>query len=307
MYRTLLVPLDGSPFGEQALPLAVALAHKANALVEVVHVHSPSEYYSAPSAAAPMLEQEAQREKQAYLDGIAARLTAEHHISARGRLLTGNAADALYDHVAAGTFDLVIMTTHGRGPLTRFWLGGVANDLMRRLPVPLLLIRPGESDLASAIAMRRMLIPLDGSALAEQVLEPALQLSGLLDMEITLLRVIDPILMTDERLQRTTLFSRSLYVESAALREQQQADARKYLEDMTERLSKDGRNVKSQIAQSFSPAEAILEEAEKENHDLIALATQGQSGLARLFLGSVADKVVRGADVPVLVYRPRSS
>jgi nucleotide-binding universal stress UspA family protein len=96
----------------------------------------------------------------------------------------------------------VAMSTHGRGPLSRFWLGSVADALMRRLPVPLLLVRPqeGAPDLSEEPPLRRILIPLDGSALAEEVLAPALALGGLVGAEYTLLWVVRPLPFSPARL-----------------------------------------------------------------------------------------------------------
>ena len=85
-----------------------------------------------------------------------------------------------------------MMTTHGHGPLSRFWLGSVADEMVRRATTPILLVRPHEKaiDLAAEPVLRHILIPLDGSALAEQVLGPAAALGSLLQCDdYTLLRV----------------------------------------------------------------------------------------------------------------------
>jgi nucleotide-binding universal stress UspA family protein len=301
---SLLVPLDGSPFGEQALPLALGVARRAGAALELVHVHSP-----VPSHGPPDLDEQARQAKSAYLGGVANRLADGSGGPVTTTLLIGQPGDALHDHAVAEGADLVVMTTHGRGPLSRFWLGSVADDLMRRLPVPLLLVRPQESvpEESPEPTFRHVLVPLDGSELAEEALEPAVALGGLTQAECTLVRVVDPILDIgdDPDDRRTVLLSRSLYEELAALRRQHLAEAQSYLEEVAGRLRQRSPRVTARAVAALSPATAILHEARDRRADLITLATRGQGGLARLVFGSVADKVVRGATVPVLVHRPR--
>lgn len=310
MYRSLLVPLDGSSFCEQALPLAMSIARRAGAAIEVVHVHSPFEYYSSDSDIVSDLDQQARKDKIAYLDGIVNRLTATGKVAATSTLLVGAAADALHDHAVAKQIDLAVMTTHGRGPLSRFWLGSVADDLMRRLPVPILLVRPQETapDANQEPVSRNILVPLDGSELSEQILEPAVELAVLMQAEITLLRVVDPVLEVGDESsgQGKIQFDRSLHAQVAGIRDRHQAEATRYLEEVANRLRSRLPRVQVRVVPASKPAAAILSDARDHGVDLIALATQGRGGLARLFLGSVADKVVRGATTPVLVYRPNN-
>jgi nucleotide-binding universal stress UspA family protein len=113
-------------------------------------------------------------------------------IAPSSALLDGPVPDAINRYAAATGADLLVMTTHGRGPLARFWLGSVADALVRQASVPILLVPPkgAAPDLAQTPVIRRVLIPLDGSELAEQVLEPALALGAATQTEYTLLRVV---------------------------------------------------------------------------------------------------------------------
>lgn len=312
MYRSLLVPLDGSPFGEQALPIALSVARRAGATLELAHVHTPFEYYQRESALGGCdPDVRARQDKQAYLDGIVQRLAAEGKVTATSTLLIGHASEGLHDHAVARKVDLVVMTTHGRGPFSRFWLGSVADDLMRRLPMPVLLVRPQEPapDAGQEPVFRRLLIPLDGSELAEQILEPAVVLGALMQAEYTLLRVIEPLLEFEDDApfgSRTRLFSASSYTETAVMRKRHHAEAQGYLEKVANRLRSQSLPIRVRVVQDLHSPAAILNEAQNHNYDLIALATRGLGGLSHLVLGSVADKVVRGATTPVLVYRPRN-
>jgi nucleotide-binding universal stress UspA family protein len=300
MYRSILVPLDGSAFGEQALPLALGIARRAGAKVQLAHVHLlPAPMYT---EARPNFENtrdvRARGLAQDYLDGVVKRLGAR--VPVASVVLEGGIAEALQEHTIATGVDLVVMTTHGRGPLSRFWLGSVADEMVRRSPVPLLLVRPGEEapDPGRDPVLRHLLIPLDGTALAEAILAPALALGGLMEAEYTLLRVVPPLPAAYD----------SIGFEVAAFdlpsREQMEEEARTYLELVACRLRGEGRRVRTRVVLDRPPAAGILDEAQGRPADLIALGTHGRRGLARLLLGSVADKVIRGALTPVLVHRP---
>jgi nucleotide-binding universal stress UspA family protein len=196
--------------------------------------------------------------------------------------------------------DLVVMTTHGRGALSRFWLGSVADKLVRQLPMPMLLVRPHEPapDFVHAPVFAHVLIPLDGSALAEQILPHALALGRLTQAEFTLLQAIPPVMRA---------YSMELYGagwDYQAL-EQMRTNAHAYLDGIAAPLRAESLRVRTVVVDEF-PVGAILEYVRAHAVDLIALATHGRSGVANWLLGGVADKVVRGATLPVLLYRPQS-
>jgi nucleotide-binding universal stress UspA family protein len=194
VYRSLLVPLDGSDFGEQALPMALALARRHKAALQVVHVHEPIPgVYAEPTVFYDeALDRELREHGRAYLDAVVGRLAAVADVPLSSALLGGPATDAIARQAAATGADLLVMTTNGRGPLARFWFGSVADALVRQASVPILFVRPQEAapDLAREPVLRRVPIPLDGSELAEEVLEPALALGTAGQGEYTLLRVV---------------------------------------------------------------------------------------------------------------------
>ena len=139
MYRSLLVPLDGSAFAEHALPLALSIARRAGASVNVVQVHVPFTPLYADSMSPGTYEAEAKvlEQERAYLDGIAKRLASISSVPVTSALLEGEVvAETLNGHAAAAEADLIVMTTHGRGPLSRFWLGSVADEMVRRATTP---------------------------------------------------------------------------------------------------------------------------------------------------------------------------
>ncbi len=151
-----------------------------------------------------------------------------------------------------------------------------------------------------------MLIPLDGSELAEQILEPALALGAATQAEYTLLRVVKQMAAAsyDPASGRVSGLRESLLKQMQVMDRQQWTEAQEYLERLAGGLRARSLTVQRRVIPHEQPAAAILDDAQKNAADLIALATHGRGGLKRLLLGSVADKVVRGAATPVLVYRP---
>jgi nucleotide-binding universal stress UspA family protein len=295
MFRKLLVPLDGSEFAEQALPIAASIARQAGAALQVVRAHSPVAMLSAESEFVfdQCLDSKIKESEIAYLDEVVSKLKRTLKVEIDSALVNSFAADALQEQAIAASADLVVMATHGRSGLSRFWLGSVADALIRRLPMPILLIRPGEEkpNLATETIFRRILIPLDGSALAEQILGPAIKLASLARVEYTLVRVVEPMTIPSEEF-------------SGALLDQLEHQAQLYLDRIAEKLRDRSLSVKTRVLVNKPVAAAILEEARVHKAGLIALETHGRGGLGRLVLGSVADKVLRGAEVPVLLHRP---
>ncbi|HLU26580.1 MAG TPA: universal stress protein [Longimicrobiales bacterium] len=303
MYRSILLPLDGSPFGEHAMPLAVGIARRAGAVVQAVHVHLPIGVTPIGHTPAPnmvqRLEAEARQAAQDYMDDIARRLSSLLGTAAQTVVLDGPIVPTLEDFLHRSEADLVVMTTHGRGPVSRAWLGSVADRLVRHASVPVLLIRPEAGDVPPPDQdpeIRNILVPLDGSHLAESVIEHATRLGRLYGARYTLLRVAAP----EVAVGYPPAPHGSWVIPDAG--ESPDADAaREYLEGVADRLRGDGLEVETRVVRHLQPAVAILSAAERDV-DVIAMATHGRGGISRAILGSVADKVIRGANVPVLAF-----
>jgi nucleotide-binding universal stress UspA family protein len=293
MYRSILVPLDGSSFGEHALPLAISLACRAGAQLHLAHVHLASRPGSDSAT-----DEEQRTAEGAYLDGLLRRLQASCEAPITTRLLDGPIAQALHEYAVERQADLIVMTTHGRGALSRVWLGSIADTLMRSVSMPVVLVRPHEQppDIAAEPAIRHILVPLDGSPLAEQILEHTIDLGRLTQAEYTLLQAVEPMFIGYGP-EMYSVASEDQVLES--LRAQAQA----YLDRLAARLRAEGLKVQAITVIDFAAA-AVLEYAREHAVDLIALETQGRGGLARWIVGGVADKVIRGASVPVLLHRP---
>jgi len=229
----------------------------------------------------PALDAECQQQEQLYLDGTAKMLDAISHVPVSTAVVPGLAEDGIDARRRQVAADLVVMATHGHGAVSRFFLGSVADELIRHVETPVLLVRPQEPppDLLPESVADNVLIPLDGSPLAEQVLGPAADLARLLQARCTLFRVVEP----NGKSGRP-------------------GEAEGYLRGIADRLRGQELAVDARVVVAPRAADAISEEAARAG--LIALSTHGRGGVRRLLLGSAADKVIRGTSLPILVYRP---
>ena len=303
-FRSILVPLDGSSFAEQAVPLAARIAERAGSKLRLALVHElpPAPIDPVGAKLFTSIELATRKSERSYLRAIQVRLREDGMRLSSAVTLRGSPGPALAQYVREMSLDLVVMSTHGRGGVRRAWLGSVADYLIRNLEVPVLLVRPRESAPASArpAASGQILVPLDGSRLAEQALGPAMSLARAWDAELALLQVVRPILLSAD--PSLPLPLPSAFDEEIATMWRTQAQD--YLDDIVEKLHEQGIRASGVASLGWYAADSILEAARPERVAAIAIATHGRGGLRRLVLGSVADKVVRGADVPVLVYRP---
>jgi Universal stress protein UspA and related nucleotide-binding proteins len=290
MFRTLLVPLDGSGVGEQALAAAARLARASGATIHLVHVHYPNSLTPIVIETLPVIDNElhslAAEQERFYLSQVAAQpvLSGIQTVITR---LEGPVAETLANHAQAINADLIIMTTHGWSGFEHFWLGSVAESLLRLTHTPLWLMRPGDSAARAAQPLRRILVPLDGSTHAEQVLLPAQRLAAVDGARLILARA---------------LVCHQHSSDTAIIRQKQEIET--YLKEIATRLETQGITIDIAVGTADQPARALLNLSRELQADAVALATRGQGGWQRLIMGSVADKIIRASPVPVLVVRP---
>jgi nucleotide-binding universal stress UspA family protein len=302
--RSVLVPLDGSPFAEQALPWAAAIAGAARARLRLALVHqvpSPPPLDRATGALYAKIELALRKSQGDYLTRVAERIRAEHQVQVAKAILQGAPARALGEYVAEVGVDLVVMTTHGIGGIRRAWLGSVADRLVRSLEIPMLLIRPKEDAAISGKApgVREILVALDGSRRSEAVLPAAAALAAMLGGKLVLIQMVRPVVLkTDPPLPFPTGYDDEL---TRLSREQ----AQDYLDDVAQQLNAQGVSTTGAAVLGGSAFDAIQDASRAPGTGLVALATHGRGGVRRLMLGSVADKLVRGGDLPVLITRPK--
>lgn len=290
----ILVPLDGSDFSEQAIPVASSLAERWHAPLRLARVHVPlsSEVHCADG----LVVMDNQRDVEARLRDAAyleqQRATGSD-VGAETVLLQGAAVPtALAADIRQSGARLVVMTTHGRSGLPRLLLGSVADELVKRSPAPVLLVRPQPEQVTRGFS--RVLVPLDDTELARSILCHATRVAEP-GARLVLLNVIEPLSWQSWPDHMGT---------PAPDEREREAAARAWLEETAEPLRSLGFDVETRVSLSRHCAQEILAVARGMDANLIALATHGRSGLARAALGSVADQVVRGTVVPVLLLHP---
>ncbi len=305
MYQSLLLPLDGSSFAEEAVPLAGRLAQAFGAPLHLVHVIRPAPDVDFKSPEEDLEWRNQVREAASgALGDIAGRLRREG-VNARAEVREGRVVDALLESAEEHSTDLAILTTHGAGGFRRWWLGSVADALLRRSEVPLLLVRPWDDTRDRAPEdprFRTILVPLDGSRGGETALEHAGVLRERLGAKLVLVQVVP------SPLEVGTLYgipAVKVRVEVEARKLQKEA-ALAYLEEKADALRAQGEGeVEVRVVEASGAAEGILEATRVTGADLLVLSTHGRGGVSRAVVGSVADKVIRGAVPPVLAVRAR--
>ena len=303
MFKRLLVPLDGSRFAEVAAPVGVSLAARSGGEVRFVVVHEPAlRGIPGPDGAVPMVEDDRERRtaEASYLAEIVDRSESRPPVTLSTALIDGLAATALTEEANTWRADLVVMASHGRGPLSRWWLGSVADYLIRHVHVPILLLRPrdGVDWPATDLHLRTILVPLDQSVSGEAILEPVIAFAKLFDAKVELVHVVEPVIGL-----QPTAFPYPL-PPNVELDDRDRTEAQVYLDRVAERVRASGVGVVAKVTFGPSIATGLLELAEEDHCDMVALATHGAGGLKRALVGSVADKVIRGLHKPVLILRP---
>jgi nucleotide-binding universal stress UspA family protein len=301
-FPSIVVPLDGSSLAEQTIPLVLEIARPARSKVRLVLVHPilPPPFYEERAQLYVTVDLAMRKAERDYLRGLAARLREQSGVQISSVTLEGPTEAAVARYVHDIGADLVAMTTHGRGGMRGAWLGSVADHLIRRLEIPVIVTRASEGmgAFSAPRKIREILVPLDGSLLAEAALTPASVLSELFDAELVLVQVVPP--LSAGSLVPVS-FAAGYDAEIIAV---QRKGAQDYLNGLVEDLQKRGVRAKATVVVGNNVGEAIINLAHPERIDLVAIATHGRGGVQRLLLGSVADKLIRGAAAPVLVVRP---
>jgi len=308
MYSKIVVPLDGSELAEGVLPHVAEVIRGRESRVYLLSA-SPLARRRAPaavdvqpaSAAVPEDLQGVMRELMEYLRGAAQRLeptSADVWIGVR----FGRPADEILAFADEVEADLIAMSTHGRSGIRRWVFGSVTDRLLHGAACPVLLVRARQEN-AAAPSYQRILVPLDGSEIAEQIIPYVKTLIRPRQTHISLVSVLTTGL-GDRTVTLLTSYPPGMQLATTALR-QAEVQLRVYLRSVAAALRERGAIVSIDIRQG-SPAEEILAQAAASGADLICMTTHGISGISRWVYGNVAGKILHGAHGPVLMVRPTS-
>ncbi|MGE5262472.1 MAG: universal stress protein [Acidobacteriota bacterium] len=295
MYRRMLIPLDGSPLAEQALPLAKALAERFQSSVTLFRAIEPVRETLREEGARVSVADQVELMRGLALEylEIAHRDFESIHVPAERVVRVGHPASAILDLAETARADLIVMATHGRTGIQRWVYGSVADKVLTGARSPLLLVRAKPMPLAET-RISRILVPLDGSELAEGALPFAQELARAFDAEILLLRVWAPSAYIIEGYPA----GRSV----VEFDEVAQASVQEYLRQENRELQNQGLRVKWET--EIGPtADGILQAVETHAASTIVMSTHGRSGLGRWVMGSVAERVLSASPVPVLLVR----
>ena len=312
MYKKILVPLDGSTFAEQALSRAGTLAaahHASIVLVTVHHVPTPNFAPDGVWLDVSGLEAELRTQQQQYLEKIAVELREKFSIVVNVELLDAPITASICAYAQAHDVDLIALTTHGRTGFSRAWLGSVADGIARHSVIPVLMLRPdvnGTSPRPDTIrdgAFNRILVPLDGSQEAELAIHHATALGRASNAHYVLARIVAPVPVVPTNAP-SDFIATGLPDDSVATA-RCLLEARLYLAVQIVALKSNGcvSRFETQVRLASEVAPALIALAESEAVDAIAMTSHGR-GASRLFVGSVADKILRGSTAAVLLFHP---
>jgi nucleotide-binding universal stress UspA family protein len=285
-----MVPLDGSAFAERALAYGVGLAKASGGELLLIRVVVPPRY---PAEYRHEGWLRAMAEAECYLDGLVGRPVSD--VTVKAATYYGDPAIAIVNEVSRRPVDLLVMSTHGRAGLGGGLYGSVAEQVFRHLDVPALIVPPECRAVWPVDRRLRILVPLDGSELAAEVLPPARDLAGVLDAELRFLRVVAP----------PTFKHVEGYPDLGGVpRHVAVGEAKSYLETLAANVNAEGPTVTTEVVESTDIASTIAGAAPAAHTDVIAMATHGRSGVARLVMGTVAAGTIQRATVPILLVRP---
>ena len=298
MFDKVLVPLDGSELAEGSLDPALTIVRRPGGEVILLHVpiFRPVMVPGTAGYGLVLPEQafdlKNRDEIQIYLEGIK-QTRQEPDFSIRIKVLEGDVAGNIVDLAVEEEVDLIVMTTHGYSGFTRWMLGSITERILRNAPCPVLVVRCADK-------LNRVVIPLDGSRLAEQALEPGLEVARQLGGRVTLLRV-------DDGSGLSTVDRGMLDIAHHGLSQQIDpetgGDAVHYLENVAQRYRTPSLEIDTAVV-TGSPAQGILEYVEANQIDLIVMATHGRTGIRRWVYGSVTEKCLHNTACAMLIVRP---
>jgi nucleotide-binding universal stress UspA family protein len=316
MFQHILVPLDGSPRAERALPVAARIARFTGGSLLLVQVVVSSFDYDGGMSPVRMVSQQIIDEEMGsstlYLQSLA-KSPELAGIKIRTEVLFGQPVQHLIAFIEAPGTDLVVLCSHGRTGFMSWVLGSVAHALVHQSTRPILVLRQGETSSAPSLmdssGPLRTLVPLDGSPLAEAALRPAAHLTAALAVAGKGALHLSQVVKISQTAEDESFVG--------GLSEERLQGARTYLNQVEERLSSEEKDLRLSLTHSVELASdvasallAVSEHGEAGKMsgsnpcDLIAISTHGRAGLERWVMGSVTERLLNTTKLPMLVVRP---
>ena len=301
MYNVIMVPTDGSGFDREAIRVATQMSNRIGASMKLVRVASAPMAFTGPDTIDyPHEAMKRERDWEvSQLDELAAECRAETRGAVTAFLEDGPVPDALGRFARLNNVDLIVISSHGRGGFARLSLGSVTDSLIRSSNIPVLVVKPPSSYLNPRISrpFQQILVPLDGSPLAEEIIPQVIELAQRNEASVILLHALVPSTYSQKQIEATQL---PWWEEDVEV-------ARTYLSEQAEWIHRAGVPAAIELTTvDENVADAITRSACRLRADLIAIATRGRGGISRIIRGSVADKVVRTSRTSLLVFHPKT-
>lgn len=301
--RPILVPLDGTDVAEGILPYVCQIARGMDVPLMLHGVVDP-DAIDYPTSASPHVVYKDQVEANSLAHaadrlGTIARRLDDESVETQIKTTLGRPAEEILRVADEERCGLIAMSTHGRNPIGRAILGSVTDRVIHTSSVPVLTVTPEKAKTyqeQGGVPLERVILPLDGSPLAEQAAPYVETLARALSLEVLLARVVEV---------EYPVYAYSAYAQLARVTGNRLEEATSYLEGVSRDLESRGITVRTTVLRGSS-ARSLLDLARRTPNVLIAITTHGRSGLSRWLMGSVASALVRASGDPVLVVRPSS-
>jgi nucleotide-binding universal stress UspA family protein len=302
MYRSLIVPVDGSNRSHAALPVAATLAKASGATLDLVrvHLHERPDLDHDPSWDEMFREGE-----RGYLDALARAYESVAGAQIGTELLDMPVVESIATFATTRVSPLIVMAARGRTGLRRALLGSTSDGLVRAAEAPVLILRVTDEDQPSLSRLmrpfKRLVVPLDGTAHAEAGVAHAVAIARATGAQLRLVRVIGPV-MTSAVVGSFAFHPVPPFEHASAERH---ALAREYLQHIVDRIRvSDARlDIATDVSLSPDPATAIVDSCRQSGADLVVMATHGR-GISRMLVAAVGDRVLRDGPDAVLFVRP---
>lgn len=283
MYENILLPFDGSDGAAEVLHHASEIAHWADATIQVLYVADTAR------DSVTVVEDDTVDvlvEKGEEIVDEAAKTLETLGVPYTTDVMQGNPAPTIVDYAERYNQDLIVMPTHGREGISRYLLGSVSEKVVRLSSVPVLTVRMQPEE-KLMFPYENILIPTDGSEAATRAAEQTLSFAVALDATVHVLSVVDD----------ATL---GLDVRSAIASKESEQEATDAVEAIVSTAENYGVTDINRHTKHGSPIEEILECIQSKDIHAVGMGTKGRRGTDRILLGSVAEKTVRSAPVPVM-------
>ena len=301
MFERILIPLDGSPRAELILgQVGRVLWRKDSEIILLRIIDLPNlenDLLTGRRMNYPAMVDREREEAERYIHDLALRFR-EQGAKVQGRIAEGPAAETILEQSTVEGATLIAIATHGRTGLSRFIFGSVAEKVLRGSRIPVLLVRSFRRDLhgdlepatATELRFRKILVPTDGSPASLAAVDSAKTFAQLFDSEILVFHADWPLILPGTELGAMPILPPTASKQDPVTLQ------------VSERFSQAGLRT-TRLTALGDPAGEILDQSREAGIDLIAMSTHGRSGLSRWVLGSVAERVLRHAEVPLLVVR----